>query len=78
MNSKAKKFVHDVLSVPFDPDELRSRRSRVRSQLRNPHWARQIRERLRFAEELEPTRENHRTATLGRRGDPGCPSVEGR
>jgi serine protease Do len=38
----------DVLSVPFDRHELLSR---VRSQLRNRHAARKIRERLRLAEE---------------------------
>jgi DNA-binding response OmpR family regulator/S1-C subfamily serine protease len=38
----------DVLSVPFDRHELLSR---VRSQLRNRHLAREIRERLRLAEE---------------------------
>jgi serine protease Do len=38
----------DVLSVPFDRDELLSR---VRSQLRNRHLDRGIRERLRLAEE---------------------------
>ncbi len=38
----------DVLSLPFDPQELRSR---VRSQLRNKSIADQFRERLRLAEE---------------------------
>jgi len=38
----------DVLSLPFDPQELRSR---VRSQLRNKTMADQFRERLRLAEE---------------------------
>src|SRR5712671_8190263 len=38
----------DVLSLPFDPQELRSR---VRSQLRNKSIAGQFRERLRLAEE---------------------------
>jgi DNA-binding response OmpR family regulator len=38
----------DVLSLPFDPQELRSR---VRSQLRNKSIADQLREQLRFAEE---------------------------
>jgi len=38
----------DVLSVPFDRHELLSR---VRSQLRNRHLAREIRERLRLVEE---------------------------
>jgi DNA-binding response OmpR family regulator len=38
----------DVLSVPFDPNELLSR---VRSQLRSKHIADELRERLRVAEE---------------------------
>jgi DNA-binding response OmpR family regulator len=38
----------DVLSVPFDPNELLSR---VRSQLRSKHIADELRERLRLAEE---------------------------
>ena len=42
-------WADDVLSLPFDPQELRSR---VRSQLRNKSIADQFRERLRLAEEL--------------------------
>ena len=38
----------DVVSLPFDPDELLSR---VRSQLRSKHIADEFRERLRLAEE---------------------------
>ena len=75
MNSKAEKLADDVLSVLFDPDELLSR---VRSQLGNRHLACEIRKRLHFSEEPELTRENHRTAALGRRGDRGCLSADGR
>jgi len=61
----------DVLSLPFDPQELRSR---VRSQLRNKSIADQFRERLRLAEEnrnvtqqvVTAVNEERRTLRVGR------------
>lgn len=49
----------DVLSLPFDPQELRSR---VRSQLRNKSIADEFRERLRLAEENRNTTQQVVTA----------------